>query len=299
MNNSHDNNPLVSVGLVTYNRVRYLSGVIDSWLAQTYKNFELIISDDASSDETQKICEERVRKDKRIRYFRQKKNLNVPLNFKFVLQEAKGKYFIWATDDDLWDKRLLEDCVNVFQQNPKLVMVFPHMVDIDKDGKNIKYFNPAKYIPLSESLYERLKNFMLFYIGDGKNQLLLGLWERKAILNDPLFGLLVKNDHPPYYWGFDNYFIFCNLAKGPIGFVPQVRFFRRSRVLEDHLSPRQILLRLAFTFFHRLKKIFDSPYFYYIMRRILLTEKLSWVEKLKLLGWNFYIMTRLFLRRKI
>lgn len=288
------------MGVPTYNRPHYLPGAIDCWLAQTYKNFELILSDDASPNpDVQKICEEYAKKDKRIRYIRQKGNLNVPFHFKVVLQEARGEYFIWATDDDLWHERLLEDCVNVFRQRPELVMVFPHMVDIDKNGREIRHLHPAKYIPLEENLYKRLKAFFLFRFGDGKNQLFLGLWKREVILHDPLFGPRAKDDHFPCYWGFDNYFIFRNLAKGPVGFVPHVRFFRRSRVLEEYRPPRPFVPRLFFTLARRFEKIFATPYFWYVMRRIMSLKELSLLEKFKLILWNFYVMARLFCVRKI
>ncbi|MEY4731168.1 MAG: hypothetical protein RL681_114 [Candidatus Parcubacteria bacterium] len=300
MNEKDRDNLLVSIGLITYNRPEYLSGVIDSWLAQTYRNFELIISNDASPDErTDYICREYARKDKRIRYFKQKGNLGILRNQKFVLYQARGKYFVWSADDDLRDTRFLEECLGVHYMNPGLVMVFANMIDIDKDGNILRRPDPAKYLPLSDSAYERLKAYTLFYSQDGKVQLILGLWNRETILNDHLFGLNVTNGKPPDYWGFDNYFVFQNLAKGPLGITSRSDFFRRSRVLEDDRKPRPLLPRLAVTFVHRIRKIFASPYFYYVARCIVNTRELSFGEKIKLLLWNVFVMARLFFCRKM
>jgi glycosyltransferase involved in cell wall biosynthesis len=289
--------PVVSVCLMTYNRAHYLPAAIEGWLAQTYPNFELIISNDASTDDTDRICQEYAKQDDRIRYIKQEKNLGFLLCYKFILNQARGKYFIWASDDDLWDKRFLEDCMSVHEANPDLIMVFADMVDIDKGGKTFRKYDATKYLPLEKDTYERLKRHMLMYFDDGKLQLIFGLWKREAILDDPLFGYLP--DKREYYWGFDNYFVFRNLAKGPVGYVPEIRFFRRSRVLEDTRPPRLFIPRLAVSFYHRLQKIFASPYFYYVMRRIWDTKTISPFERFKLTLWNLFVMVRIFFARKI
>ena len=82
--------PLVRIGLMTYNRAHYLPKVIDCWLSQTYGNIELLISDDASTDETQKICEDYEKRYACIRYFRQEKNLNAPGCYKFILNQVRS-----------------------------------------------------------------------------------------------------------------------------------------------------------------------------------------------------------------
>jgi len=300
MDNNSENSPLVSVGLMTYNRAHYLPGVIDCWLAQTHKNIELIISDDASTDGTQKICEEYAKKDPRIKYFRQKKNLNAPGCYKFVFQQARGKYFIWASDDDLWDKLFLEDCIKVFNKDPELIMVFADMVDIDKERNVMRHLDPLRYMPLKRGLYARLKEYILFHLTeDGKIQLIFGLWKREAVLSEPLFGYRERDDRFPYYMGFDSLFILRNLAKGPFGFVPETRFFRRSRILEEYRSPRPFLPRIALSFYRRLETIFGSPYFWYIFVFAMGVKELSLWQRMKLAWWNLFAMSRLFWKRKI
>lgn len=292
--------PLVSVCLMTYKRPHYLRGTIEAWLAQTFKDFELIISDDdPQSAESRAIAEEYARKDSRVRYFRQEKNLNAPGCYRFIAQQARGEYFIWASDDDLWDKRFLEDCLTVFRTHPETVLVFADMVDIDKDGKEMGRIDPQQYMPLTPGLYERLKQHMMLYMDDGKLQLIFGLWKRSAVLRDPLFGPNVRDDRYPYYWGFDNYLVFRSITNGPVGFVPKKRFFRRSRVLDEYRPPRSFVPRLAVTFVHRLRKVFGSPYFSYVARHIMSVPQLSFWEKMKLQFWNMFVMARLFFSRKI
>lgn len=105
--------PVVSVGIPTYNRPKGLRRTLESITRQTYKNLEIIISDNCSPDsETEIVAREYVLKDPRIRYFRQEKNEGPNYNFKFVLEKASGEFFMWAADDDEWDNYFIEDCLN-------------------------------------------------------------------------------------------------------------------------------------------------------------------------------------------
>ncbi len=114
--------PLVSIGLITYNRGDILHAAIDQLLSQTYSHIELIISDNASTDNTQAVCEAYMRKDKRVKYVRQKENIGMYRNFNFVLQEAKGMYFLWATDDDEWQPDFVKTLVNLHKKYPQAVV---------------------------------------------------------------------------------------------------------------------------------------------------------------------------------
>lgn len=103
MTRHHDQNsvPAVSIGMPVYNGENYIREALDSLLAQTFTNFELIISDNASNDATETICREYAARDSRIRYFRQSNSIGGLGNFLFVLDEAAGEYFIWASHDDV------------------------------------------------------------------------------------------------------------------------------------------------------------------------------------------------------
>lgn len=126
MTQQHDKRtatPTVSIGMPVYNGEKFIRKALDSLLAQTFTDFELIISDNASTDETQSICEEYASRDKRIRYVRQFNNTGPVANFLFVLNEACGKYFMWAACDDMWNRHCLEKYVNVLDLNPDVLLV--------------------------------------------------------------------------------------------------------------------------------------------------------------------------------
>ena len=111
--------PKVSIGLPVYNDAETIEKTINSLLRQTFKNFELIISDNASDDETARICEEFLLKDSRIKYIRQPYNIGGEENFEFVLKQAKGKYFKWIGGDDWISPDFLEVNMLALESNPK------------------------------------------------------------------------------------------------------------------------------------------------------------------------------------
>jgi glycosyltransferase involved in cell wall biosynthesis len=114
---------LVSIGLPTFNRASSLRKAIESVLRQDYKDMELIISDNASSDETQTVCEEYASRDKRVRYLRQPSNCGMTANFREVLAHASGEYFMWLSDDDWLGSSYISRCVRELEDRENTVLV--------------------------------------------------------------------------------------------------------------------------------------------------------------------------------
>jgi glycosyltransferase involved in cell wall biosynthesis len=125
MSDSIKKKPVVSIGLPVYNGAERLADTIELLLNQTFTDFEILISDDASSDETEKICKDFEKKDSRITYFRQAKNLgNVVKNFQFVLSKAEGEYFMFACHDDLWEYDYVEKLVKILDDDKDCSLAF-------------------------------------------------------------------------------------------------------------------------------------------------------------------------------
>jgi len=143
MNNNSSNNslysttPKISICIPVYNGEDFISLAIESILKQTFEDFELIISDNASTDRTPEICKEYETKDNRIRYIQQSRNLGGILNFKFLLNEAIGKYFIWMAADDMFGDRQYLEIINK-EISDKYDYYFTEVSIIDKEGKIIK-----------------------------------------------------------------------------------------------------------------------------------------------------------------
>jgi glycosyltransferase involved in cell wall biosynthesis len=116
--------PLVSVGMPVHNEERFIARSIDSILAQDYPNLEFIISDNASTDRTQAICENAAKRDARIRYNRLTGNRGAADNFQRVRDLATGTYFMWASGHDLWSPNYLRGCVELLEQHPSSAVAF-------------------------------------------------------------------------------------------------------------------------------------------------------------------------------
>lgn len=117
-----DRKSLVSIGMPVYNGERYIVEALDSLLAQDYENFELIISDNASTDRTQGICLEYTSRDKRIRYYRNETNMGALWNFNRVFELSSGEYFMWASHDDLWRPHFISELVGLLEATPSAVL---------------------------------------------------------------------------------------------------------------------------------------------------------------------------------
>jgi glycosyltransferase involved in cell wall biosynthesis len=113
--------PQVSIGMPVYNGEDTIGEALDSLLAQTFTDFELIISDNASTDGTEAICRGYAAKDSRIRYVRQVANFGGAANFQFVLDEAVGDYFMWAAADDWWSPNFIEVNAHALDSNTHFV----------------------------------------------------------------------------------------------------------------------------------------------------------------------------------
>src|SRR4030042_2609285 len=128
-------NPLLSIGMPVYNGQNYIKEALNSILRQTFKDFELIISDNGSSDGTQKICEEYAHKDKRIKYIRHEHNRCASWNFNYVVGLASGKYFKWAGHDDNLDPEFLKECVMALEKNDAAILSYTRSKIIDARGE--------------------------------------------------------------------------------------------------------------------------------------------------------------------
>jgi glycosyltransferase involved in cell wall biosynthesis len=157
MSKIKNNNFIVSIGLPIHNGEFFLKTRIDSILNQTFKNFELIISDNASTDQTRKICEEYAKQDSRIQYIRQKKNIGGLQNFKFVLQNAKGKYFVWAAVDDFWKPTFLSKNIEILESNTNII---GSISEFDFFGKYADRYNlksTPHVVPFSGNYFDKCR----------------------------------------------------------------------------------------------------------------------------------------------
>jgi len=193
-----DNNlPKVSVGIPVYNGELTIKKAIDSVLKQSFIDFELMISDNASTDSTPEICKTFPQLDNRIVFIRHKKPRGPYWNFNFLLEKARGEYFVWLADDDYWDPDFLLENVKVLDNYKNVicsigkVKTFHKFEENEIKGKSVKYpklieryvinrrnqLISATY-PISGSYPKKIRKFLK---NPGANSRLYGLF-RKEIL---------------------------------------------------------------------------------------------------------------------
>ncbi len=233
------NQPLVSIGLAVYNGENYIRETLESLLNQTFSDFELIISDNASIDRTNEICLEYAAKDGRIRYERSPVNRGAAWNQNRVAFLAKGKYFKLASHDDICAPEFLEKCLQPLEADSSIVLSYPktqiinevgEIIDSGEDG-NLKYKNSklgqaARFLlkPILGDSQVRLDSakprvrFRSVVCNMGKMHPVFGLIRMSAIKGKKLFGA---------YGHADNVFLSQLALQGKFYEVPEYLFFSR------------------------------------------------------------------------
>lgn len=184
--------PRVSIGLPVYNGERFLREALDSLVTQTFEDFELVISDNGSSDGTQEICRAYEAKDRRIRYYRQDQNRGGAWNHNRVFALSKGEYFKWASHDDLCDPALLARYVEVLDTDSSVVLCHSKVKRIlDEHGTVENYAvelatdSPKPQVRFRDLILIRHRCFQIY-----------GLIRSKDLKNTSLFAALSGADRP-------------------------------------------------------------------------------------------------------
>jgi glycosyltransferase involved in cell wall biosynthesis len=208
------NAPTLTIGLPVYNGEKYLAQALDALLAQTYTDFELVVSDNASDDATEEICRTYAEKDDRVRYIRQPVNIGADPNHHFVVEQARGRYFKWAAHDDLYEPELLQRCIESLEAHPEAVLAHAADAAIDERGEVIGIL-PYELDTANPDPAARLRS--LLYVDGGNDD----------------YGVMytdVMRRIAPYGaggYGSDRVFVASMLLQGPFFRVPEVLYYRR------------------------------------------------------------------------
>jgi len=207
--------PRVSVGMPVRNGERYLESSLDSLLAQDFDNFELIVSDNGSTDATEAICRAYSQRDRRIRYYRATTNLGAAWNYNRVAALARGELFRWATHDDLVAPNHLSRCVAALDQaGPQVVLCYPRTVSIDADGNRL----PPHDDLLNLWMEEPARRFQAVLTNPGHWNPIFGLMRLSALRQTSLIRA---------YWASDTVLLAELSLLGKFLEIPEDLFFRR------------------------------------------------------------------------
>lgn len=256
MEDTARNNPQVSIGMPVYNGEKYIREALNSLLAQSFTDFELIISDNASLDKTELICREYLQKDSRIQYIRQEKNLGASNNFEFVLNKAKGKYFMWAAHDDVFFPFHLEKLLNLHFSGD-FVLVASQPVYIEIKTKRRFYLHKIPSSIFSSDKKNTFLQYMSLHHWDyGKATVIYGLYKKDKMpckiflqgLGDELADV-----------GSDLIFLYRNILIGQILYCEDVTWERGERFYQNINHGRsKIYVTIRKILYYILKKIYKT-----------------------------------------
>jgi glycosyltransferase involved in cell wall biosynthesis len=223
--------PRLSIGLPVYNGQNFIAESIEALLGQSFDDFELIISDNASTDATAEICRQYEVQDSRVRYVRQPRNIGLSPNHNFTLNVARGELFKWASHDDLYARDLLKLCIEALDDRPDVVLTHSWTARIDGLGNVTK---AEKYGLATDSPHatERFRSTLFDLGGDDDGGVV-----RTEVL---------RRVAPKGSYHHSDRTIITELAlHGPFYHIPQWLFFRRDHPERAELKHVTVRARCA------------------------------------------------------
>lgn len=197
------NIPRISIGMPVHNGEASIRKALDSLMNQSFTDFELIISDNASSDQTESICREYAQNDKRVKYIRQNSNLGAVANFEFVLDIAVGDYFMWAAADDSWVPDYCSNLISEYDVLEKenrgsdsVVVCYGTAYMQDKKAE-------WESVPPNYSHRRSINRVLRYALNYDEGSIFYGLYRRELIVGRPL----------PNCYGGDYLYMFELFAK--------------------------------------------------------------------------------------
>lgn len=205
--------PRVSIGLPVFNGENFLERAMDSILAQTFEDMEVILCDNASTDRTQELCQDYASKDSRVEFHASERNRGAAWNFNRAFHLARGEFFKWAAHDDFLDPTFVESCESALTLNPQLILCHSRSHELDEGGEYRRHLHCPTSIEM-ETAAERFRGLVLEHHAA---VLIFGLIRSSALQKTPLIGGYVGSD----------WVLLSELGlMGPLLEIPEVLFWR-------------------------------------------------------------------------
>ena len=209
------------VGMPVYNGEKFISNAIDSLRSQTFQDWELLISDDCSNDDTSNICKNYLEIDSRISYHRHESNIGMGNNFEFVLYRANSEYFMWAAADDEREESFMEVCIDRLKNNEEYGMAFSSLISIDSFGRIVRQY-PKLYTLAGQSNFKTIYRYVKEPEISGKANLLYSVFRHKVCMT-----AWKQNPFNNSIWGSDMLFVLAALAQKGVFIDKRVLFKKR------------------------------------------------------------------------
>jgi glycosyltransferase involved in cell wall biosynthesis len=283
--------PIVSIGMPVYNSEQHINQALDSLVAQDCEDWDLIISDNASTDGTRDICLDYAARDGRIHYYRNERNMGMAWNYNRVFELSSGLYFKWAGSHDYVSSFFITACKQILDSDPSVVLAYPLARLVDSEGQTIietvPEFVDTRGLPTCArvlSVVEKVDYCALeFY----------GLFRASALRRCRRLFNGIGNDH----------ILMMEISLlGAIAMIPEVLFFRREfgPTLKKDKRIATSLMRLS-PDNQRRKRV--RPYWELGIQHLIgawrLTPLSSKFKVLPLVAYTFYLRWHAQLRREL
>lgn len=286
--------PRLTLGLPVYNGQRYLAESLEALLGQSFTDFELIISDNASVDETARIAREYEARDPRVRYVRHPVNRGSSFNHNFVIEQARGELFKWVSDDDLYAPQLLERCIEALDARPEISLAHSWTAYIDDHGE---VTHQLDYVLTTDEPDPAARFRSLLYVQGG----------------DDIYGVIrmsVLRQVAPFnsYHMADRPFVAELALHGPFHNVPEYLYFRRDHPMRASRIGRYIRRRCTHLnpergnrWRHPMVRLLGEYILGYIaaIRRAPISSRERWRCRKELVVWLFHHIDPLYRRQML
>ena len=251
--NLSSNSPRISVIIPTHNRAHLIGRSIQSVLNQTYQDFEIIVVDDGSIDNTKEVIREFQRKDKRIRYIKHDENKGGSAARNTGIRESKGKYIAFQDSDDEWLPEKLEKQIEVFKRQPAEVgIIYSDMWRIT--GNKKKYFYSPKIMPKDKIIYEQALDYGISNIGIQTSLIKKEVFD-KAGMFDEKFPRFIDLE---FFIRLSKYYYFFHIKE------PLVNYFDADKGISSNtkalITARKLILEKYFEDIKKDKKVLANHY---------------------------------------
>ena len=241
------------IGMPVYNGAKTLAHTLNAIRNQSFTDWTLLISDNASTDETDVICSSHCSIDNRISYYRHKHNNGMAANYEFLLEAANAEYFAWVAADDIWHSDFLLSCISRLESERTCGIAFTNIVNIDSDGRASRSYPDFSHFSKSYKPVN-LSRFLLAPERFGKANIVYGVyrldicrevWEVSQSITD--------------VWGFDMCFVLGVLARTGLSIDSRILYEKRlaanlagdgtNKVVIDNPQRNICLLKRAHQYF--------------------------------------------------
>jgi glycosyltransferase involved in cell wall biosynthesis len=237
--------PRVSIGMPAYNAVRHIEAAIESVLQQTFTDFELIIQDNASTDETVAICQSIADKDPRVRVIRNPINFGVNPNYRLVAQNSRGEYFKWHSANDLIDQDFISRCVELLDTRRDVVLTFGRTILFQADKEAGAPYEDNLNIQDEDPVSRFRRSIAELRLNNPINGLM-----RRAVL-------MRTSVHADFH-SSDNVVLSELALAGKLVLLPETRFYRRMDMHSATRMQSTAMVRRAHYPTDRLGSFFQS-----------------------------------------